>query len=401
MPRVTKIAAGIGVFLLVAVGLWLLIAPGQLVKYPTDLDKTAVAKGKLNLFLDSDTAAARSQPRVLPLEIRRRVHVVESSGSQATVQETSAERIGPLPEQTLQQRYVIDRGSLESIKSSDSYAYTPANVTNRAPFYAVNFPFGTDSGPYELWKNEVGSPYTFRRAGPEVERDGVTLIPLVGSLKRAPAIPAYIDQLSGQGVAKALTGDQIARQLEAQGIDVQAVTDQVLPEMTPTQRRLTQALLAQTVPLKYFVSVTTRLLVEPTTGAIVSLDSVDQMLTAAPDLARFARLAELLSKPPLADQPAVQKLSETLTALAETPPLKVLTMTYGQTDASVADFASYAKDKAADVELVKTTIPLILGILAAIALVAAGVLATRDRRRPPAAPADPSKPAEQQPIAHA
>jgi hypothetical protein len=32
------------------------------------------------------------------------VHVVDSSGSQATVQETPVERIGSLPEQTLEHR---------------------------------------------------------------------------------------------------------------------------------------------------------------------------------------------------------------------------------------------------------------------------------------------------------
>ena len=37
-------------------------------------------------------------------------------------------------------------------------------------------------------------------------------------------------------------------------------------------------------PLKYYVSVRTRLLVEPATGAIVSLDKIDQTLSAAPDL---------------------------------------------------------------------------------------------------------------------
>jgi hypothetical protein len=39
MRRATKIAAAIAASLWVAMGLWLLIAPGQLVKYPSDLDR--------------------------------------------------------------------------------------------------------------------------------------------------------------------------------------------------------------------------------------------------------------------------------------------------------------------------------------------------------------------------
>jgi hypothetical protein len=401
MRRATKIAAAIGVSLLVALGLWLLIAPGQLVKYPSDLDKTAVAKGTLSLFIEPETATARAEPLVMPLDIRRHVRVVESSGSQATVQETSTERIGPLPEQVLEQRYVIDRSSLESVKSEQAYAYARDNVTDRSPYYSINLPFGSEAGPYELWKNETGSAYAFERSGKDIERDGVTLMPMTGSLTNVPATAAYVDQLGGQGIAKSLTAAQMAAQLKAQGIDLQALTEQVLPAMTDPQRRLARTVLAQAVPLRYFVSVNTRLLVEPTTGAIVSLDSIDQTLSAAPDLQGFAKLAEILDTPPLADLPAAQQLRETFAALAAPEPVKVLAMKYGQTTESVADFAAYAKDKAAGITLVKTTIPLVLAILAGIALVAAGVMAARDRRRPPTPAVVGAKgPAEERPVTH-
>jgi hypothetical protein len=297
---------------------------------------------------------------------------------------------------------VIDRGSLENVKSGQAYAYTQENVTDRAPFYSINFPFDTGSGPIELWKNEVGAAYEFRRDGVAVERDGVTLIPMVGTLTNAPAIPSYVDQLRGQGVAKELTAEQMAVQLKAQGIDLEALAAEILPSLTPAQRELVQTLLGQAVPIKYFVSVKTRLLVEPETGAIVSLDSIDQTLTAAPDLAGFAPLAGLLSAPPLSERPAVQKATETLTALAETPPAKVLTLAYGQTPGSVADFAAYAEDKAGEIEMVETTIPVALGILAALVLAAAAVMARRDRRRPPTADAVmPPEPIEQPPKIYA
>ena len=399
MRRATKIAAAIGISLLVAMGLWLLIAPGQLVKYPSDLDKTAVAQGTLSLYLDPGTAAARTEPLVMPLDIRRHVRVVESTGSQAIVQETSAERVGRLPEQTLEQRYAIDRGSLQNADSRKAYAYTPDNVTDRSPYYSINLPFGTGSGPYKVWKNETGTAYAFEQDGSEIERGGVTLIPMTGSLTNVPATAAYVEQLGGQGIAKSLTAEQMAAQLEARGIDLQAITEQVLPAMTEPQRKLARTVLAQAVPLKYYVSVETRLLVEPTTGAIVSLDSIDQTLTAAPDLQAFEKLAEILAAPPLADRPAVQQVRETLAALAAPEPVKVLEMKYGQTPDSVADFAAYAKDKAADVKLVKTTIPATLGILAVLALVAAGAMAARDRRRPPAEAVQP--PAEQRPATYA
>lgn len=393
MRRATRIVALFGGFLAVATGLWLLLAPAQLVKYPSDLDKTAVASGQLTLFVDPATATARSVPQTLPLSIKRHVYVVDSSGSQATVQETSSEKVGPLPEQTLQQRYVLDRSSLENLKGDKAYAYVPANVTDRAPFYSINLPFDTGSGPYKLWKNETGSAYSFTREGADVKRDGLTLIPLVGTMSNVPATSAYIDQLKGQGIAKSLTAQQMAAQLKAQGIDLQAISTQILPQMSPALRTATQVLLSQAVPLKYFVSVKTRLLVEPTTGAIVSLDSIDQTLTAAPDLKGFARLAETLSASPIAGRPAVKQAIDTLAALTKTPAVKVFAMKYGQTPASVSDFASYAKGKADNIDLVKRTIPGILAILAAIVLVTAGVMAYRDRR-PPAAPSAQEQPSQ-------
>ena len=375
-------------------------APGQLVKYPSDLDKTAVAQGQLSVFLDPDTGTARGQAQVLPLEIRRHVRVVESSGSQATVQETSTERAGPLPEQTLEQRYVIDRGSLENVKSDNAYAYKPDNVTDRSPYYSINLPFDAGSGPYSVFKNETGTAYAFKQDGGEIERDGVTLIPMVGSLASVPATPAYVDQLPGQGIAKSLIAEQMSARLRAQGVDLQALAEQVLPEMTEVQRKLAKTVLAQVVPLKYYVSVRTRLLVEPTTGAIVSLDKIDQTLSAAPDLKGFQRLADLLSRSPLAGRPAVERLSNALAAVTKPDPVKVLAMSYGQTPESVADFAAYAKDKAAAIDLVKTTIPAALGILAGLVLLIAGLMAARDRRRPPAGIVRTAKPVQQRTATH-
>jgi hypothetical protein len=78
--------------------------------------------------------------------------------------------------------------------------------------------------------------------------------------------------------------------------------------------------------------------------------------------------------------------------------VNVLNLKYGQTPESVADFAAYAKDKAAGITLVKRTIPLTIGILGALALAAAAVMAAGDRRRPPAAAATP--PVEQRPAAY-
>lgn len=383
MRRAYMILAAIGVTLLVAAGLWLLVAPGQLVRYPSDLDKTAVADGRFSLFVDTATGSPLARAQQLPLKIQRHVKVVTSSGSQVTVHESSTERIGPLPAQDLQQQYVFSRTSLKNLADPAAYAYTPKNVTDRSPYYAINFPFDTGKGPYEIWKNELGRPYAFRHVGGDVKRDGLTLHVMEGSLTNAPVTTAYLAELRGQRLASTLSFRQISAQLAAQGIDLQQMVARVLPNATPAQQAAIKALIRRSVPLKYSMSVKARLLVEPRTGGIVSLDRIDETLAAKPDLGAFAKVAALLGQSRLAGDPAVQATVGKLTALAQAPPAKVAGLTYGQTPASVADFAAYTKGLADDVTLVERTIPLIAGIAALLLLLVAGGLWYAGRGGPP------------------
>ena len=86
----------------------------------------------------------------------------------------------------------------------------------------------------------------------------------------------------------------------------------LVPALTTPDRAALQKALATPVPIRYFVAADTRLLVEPTTGAIVSLDKIDQTLSALPDLTGLARLRAILSKPRYAASEIVQ---DTLSAL--------------------------------------------------------------------------------------
>jgi len=126
----------------------------------------------------------------------------------------------------------------------------------------------------------------------------------------------------------------------------------------------------------------TRLLVEPVTGAIVSLDDVDQTISAIPDVSGLAGLATTLTKPQYADDAVVQGTLAALKRLPTDTRTEVLRMQYAQTPASVAIIADYADGKASDVRLVKTLVPLGLTILGAVALLGAVAIVTaRGRTR--------------------
>lgn len=377
MRRPIAILGAFGVVLLVAAGLWLWLAPGQLVKYPDDLDQTALAKGTVTLYADQDTGAPVSEPQAVPLTIERNLKVIQSSGTRAAVQETSTEQLGPAAPRRLLQRFVIDRGTLQNVSSPAAYAYTPENVTDRAPAYSINLPFDTGDGPYAFWKNETATTYPFRRSGDDVERHGLTLMPLHGSLADAPATQAYMQAL---GLKTRMSVQDLAPQLQAAGIDLDALTAQLLPVLSSADRTAVRAALAAPVEVRYLVSADTRLLVEPTTGAIVSLDRVDQTLSAVPDLSRLASFGTLLSKPQYAKSEVAQATLAALEAMP-TRPTRVMSLRYAQTPDSVADIAAYTKDKADSIRLVEVWIPFVLVAVGVALLAAAAATYVHDRNR--------------------
>ena len=57
----SKVLIAVGAAFAVVAGLWTLIAPGQLVKYPSDVDKTAVATGTYSLFVNPSTGTRRAE----------------------------------------------------------------------------------------------------------------------------------------------------------------------------------------------------------------------------------------------------------------------------------------------------------------------------------------------------
>ena len=205
MRRPAKLLIGIGVLLIVVGVLARFVLPAVAVKYPGGaLNKTAHATGTFTLYIDPASAAPLKTPQKLPLDIKRNLHVTDTSGSRAVVQENDVEQIGNLKPQDLQQRYILDRKSLKDVHDDRAWAYTPGNKVDRSPAYSVNLPFSAGKGPYQVWKNESGVSYPFTKIG-STQRAGVTLYRYDGILKGAPAQPYYIDQLASQGIPKSLT----------------------------------------------------------------------------------------------------------------------------------------------------------------------------------------------------
>ncbi len=362
MRRSAKLLLTIGVLFIVLGVVAAFALPALAVKYPGGpLDKTAHATGTFTLYLDPATAGLLKTPQKLPLDIKRQLKVTETAGSRAVVQENDVEQIGTLKPQNLQQRYVVDRKSLKNVDDDRAWAYTPSNKIDRSPAYAINLPFDAGKGPYQVWKNESGVSYPFTKIGTTTVA-GVKVNRYHGSMKSAPVLASYIDQLASQGIPKFLTPAQAATQLKALGADPALLQAAVLPALAADDRAAATAILAQNVPLKYTLDVDTKFLVEPKTGAIVGLDRINQTLYASPDIQGISRIQTILNKPAYAKNAVVQSAAQLIGKLVKSPPTsKVFNIDYSQVPASEADIAKFAKGRADKITLAKVTLPLAIG----------------------------------------
>ena len=162
---------------------------------------------------------------------------------------------------------------------------------------------------------------------------------------------------------------QLTPQLKALGINPAQLQTVLLPQLSAPDRAAINSALSRPIPLRYVVSAKTRILVEPTTGIIVSLDRINESLGVQPQLGGRSAIGTVLGKSAYRNNPIIVGARNTLAKLGHTPATAtVFSYTYGQTPASVANIAAYAKSGANKIKTVETTIPagiLLLGVLSA------------------------------------
>lgn len=377
LRRTSLAAIVLGVALIVAAGVWALVAPGQLVKYDTS-DQTAIADGKFSLYVDAATGLPLTSPQVAPLHVEQLLHIADMQGGNAVVSERDTQVIAGQT-QVYAQQYIVDRGSLQSVKGDLSWAYTSGNVVDRSPAYTVNLPFNTGSGPYAIWMNEAGKSYPFSQDGSPFTNDGVTVVRLRGHLDATPVPAYYVAALKPSGIPDSVTFDQLKSQLKAAGFNVDALIQALLPKLSASELGSLQAASAQPIKLDYFMTADTSILVEQRTGAIVSLEKQDETLTTQPDPAGLGALGAILTAH--ADVPAVQQALPALATLAAAPPSKVFNATYTQTPASVQQITDYVNGQGNRIDLVKTYLPVALLVVGLVLVAAGGGVRLANRRR--------------------
>jgi hypothetical protein len=339
------LVVGVAVFAvlcLAAAGIlkWVVV-PNQ-AKVPSDENTTRRYDGTAKVLLNPQALVAGDLNRVLivntPVNVTRTVRALATDGDAAQLQETrtlttaDGQAVGRTTA-----TYAVDRKTLEA--TSDH----PSNwQVAQAKGLTVSWPSGTEKKEYTGWVQETQSTTTLRYLREETKR-GLSTYVYQASTAPAPikdpqvlgALPTSLPVSTLEALSAALPLDpQVKAQLAA-----------LIPRLT------------QPVPLTYTYQVQSTYWVEPTTGLVVDTQRED---------VRKAGIS----------------VQGTMVAA-----ITVFDVATAYTSTTVADAAGDAKDDKDAIDLFGTTLPLILLIVGAVALIAAAVIFILSRRsRPSQAP---------------
>lgn len=316
----------------------------DLVKYPTDVDETQEFTGVVKVYLDPVSYAPLDPPAEFPLTASRRVQALadESDDDTVVVKETltlAAE--GLFPESTQEFQYVMDRKDIVNVADDRAWSFTPATGADRSGAFRLAFPFDTEATTYPVFNNQTAVKYTATATG-EGEAGGMDVLLFSASLAPSPAIPEYIEALrAGVPLPEALTLEQLKPTLLKFGLDLDALLPELLGAVNEEDRNTLIALARESVGLTYLFGLEGTEAVEPSTGQVVEVQGVTEVVAAQPDQTAVGTLRDIFGRYP--DSPAAVTATAALEALTAEP-IKVFENVYAQTEASVDDIAGTVKD---------------------------------------------------------
>lgn len=287
---------------------------------PADTNETATYTGSLTTV---DVAAMLSGGKnavvQLPVTVARTLKVLQTSGDKARVSDTAIMKSskGTVPPSLARTQYfyAVDRSTLAAVPN-----FTDQPVT-KAKGLVVSFPIGTEKRAYTGWVAELGTTGTVKYVGQD-ELKGLTVYKFEGKVTQPmPSPPA--------GAPTSLPKAQLGALAKA--LNLPAATQQQLATMLPS--------LPDPVPLTYSFTEGDSYAVEPDTGVIV-------------DMTRNIRIGVGIGNLPV-------------------PPVPMLVLGLGYNPATVSDMANKAADARDQVRLYGTWLPVGLGALGLVCLVAA------------------------------
>ncbi len=377
----------VGAVLLVAALVWSMVAVPQLVKFPLSTNVTLHYSGSLVTYVDAKTGAQLKTPLSVPLKVSRTIEALssESTSSQAVVSERIALGYGTTTVKE-DNRYVIDRRSMENVTSDKAYTFAPSNPGASAGSYYVTLPMNlSESTAMHIWKPESGTTYPLvadPHSGQPSSLDGLGVIWFMGTLPMTPVAPYEATALAARGFPSSISPTQVQAQLQAAGVDIARLSLGLLRVLTPSQANQLIAAMTKPVKLNYFAFGSGLVAAQPRTGAIIALHGITDGIAVSPDLSSLKIIATILGQH--TSVPGVSAALSALQHLASAPPSPVYELRYTQTPASVSDVVNKTRTQLDQISLVSDWIPLVAAILGALLLIGGAVVMVRRRTPPPA-----------------
>lgn len=334
------VVATLGVLSLVAaVVVRFVVVPG-LSRLPADVDERRVYVGTLNLLLDQQAFESGNLDemfrRDLPVEIRRHVTVEDTEGDIALVKQDVTVVIGE--DEVLQditEWHAVDRRTMAAVPS-----FPGADVPEREGL-ALGWPIGTEPRDYLGWssdKQESG----FSTFTGEEEHLGLHTYVFESESEHERVRDPRILEMFPSSVPKAMVTDLAGAVGELPpGLEGQLTT---LIDQLPDP-----------IPLAFLYSGTSKLWVEPITGAVIDLERTE-----------IRTVAIEVGGVPI-------------------PVLPVFDWTYHTSEASIEEGVADARDGIAQLRLWGTYLPAGLSVAGVGLLILAWLLRRRRAGRPQAA----------------
>jgi len=317
------------------------VLPSQ-AKFPDDVDSTRTYDGTLEVLLNPQALAEMDAANLflenVPVTIERHVTTEDTDGGIALVRE-QARILAPTGDviQASDDFYVIDRKTMEHTAGFAD----DARVRPERRGLVIGFPIGTEPRDYLGWSDDYLATETLSYQGTEAFQ-GLDVYRFVSGSEPAPIVdPVMLAQFPAAMPKDTLAG-LAPMLLDAEGMGQMAALLPALPDP---------------VPFGYLYTYESTYWVEPDTGMLVDYAKSEARILGIPTDAvpgGFAPIGEVFS------------------------------LTYEQSDASVADAVSEAEDNRNLLNLFGTVIPAsALGVGALVML--AGLILFM-RRKPAEAP---------------
>jgi hypothetical protein len=352
------------------------------VRFPSHLDKTTHYSGTYTSFVDEKTLATLATPTVGKFALDRHLKIVHSTFDTVTIREQLTLHEGTKAPLVQQHEYVMDRRTMQNVKSADSWTFFPSATADRSGAYRLQFPLGiSPTGNYPVWSNETGTAVKLSQPS-AVHHDaaaGVSVIDFQGSLN-APVTKAYRHWLAANNFPMSLTPKQLQDQLKARGLDVNAALAAVNGKLSPNQALVLANTLGRSVPLNYRYVYKGSVSLEPHTGAIVNVHTRLEGIAVKPDLSGVSAITPMLVE--FSSIPAVKAVSVGLQKLINEPPQVAAQFDFTEAPASSLDTGNEAKEQIRMMGLLELWAPWSIGSLGMILVLATTVRRRRSRNVP-------------------